>query len=83
MLPLEHSTILLTCSKQYSVLKTNFGFRFEWPFKTCFTVNILKKKHCASLHNRDVLSGTFFVWNGSDINIGNESLFNGLDDLGS
>ena len=24
--PLEHSTILLTCIKQYSVLKNNFGF---------------------------------------------------------
>ena len=25
MLPLEHSAILLTCIKQYLVLKTNFG----------------------------------------------------------
>ena len=48
-----------------------------------FYCKYIKKNHCASLHNRDVLSGTFFVWNGSDINIGNESLFNGLDDLGS
>ena len=31
MLRLEHSAILLTCIKQASVLKTNFGLLFEWP----------------------------------------------------
>ena len=39
MLPLEHSAILLTCIKQESVLKTNFGLLFEWPLKTGFTVS--------------------------------------------
>ena len=38
MLPLEHSAILLTCIKRYSVLKTNFCVLFEWPLKTGFTV---------------------------------------------
>ena len=38
MLPLEHSAILLTCIKRYSVLKTNFGLLFEWSLKTGFTV---------------------------------------------
>ena len=37
--PLEHSAILLTCIKRYSVLKTNFwSSLFEWPLKTGFTV---------------------------------------------
>ena len=35
---LEHSAILLTCSKYYSVLKNNFWSSFEWPLKTGFTV---------------------------------------------
>ena len=35
---LEHSAILLTCIKRLSVFKTNFGFLFEWPLKTGFTV---------------------------------------------
>ena len=35
---LEHSAILLTCIKRYSVLKSNFGLLFEWPLKTGFTV---------------------------------------------
>ena len=38
MLPLELSAILLTCIKQKSVLKTNFGLLFEWSLKTDFTV---------------------------------------------
>ena len=38
MLPLEHSAILLTCIKRYSVLKTNFLCSFEWPLKTGYTV---------------------------------------------
>ena len=29
----EHSAILLTCIKRYSVLKTNFWSSFEWPLK--------------------------------------------------
>ena len=31
-------SILLTCIKRYSVLKTNFCVLFEWPLKTGFTV---------------------------------------------
>ena len=38
MLPFEHSAILLTCIKQYSVLKTHFGLLFERPLKTGFTI---------------------------------------------
>ena len=38
----EHSPILLTCIKQYSILKAIFGHHFEWPFKTCFTVFLYK-----------------------------------------
>ena len=36
--PLVHSAILLTCIKQYSVLKTIFWSFGEWPFYTGFTV---------------------------------------------
>ena len=32
------SALLLTCIKQYLVLKTHFGVIFEWPLKTGFTV---------------------------------------------
>ena len=35
---LGHSTILLACINQLSVLKTNFGLLFDWPLKTGFTV---------------------------------------------
>ena len=38
MLSLEHSAILLTCIKQYSVLKTNFIVLLKWPLMTDFTV---------------------------------------------
>ena len=38
MLPLEHSAILLTYIKRYSVLKTIFWPKCEWPFYTGFTV---------------------------------------------
>ena len=35
---LEHSAILLTCIKLYTVLKTIFVVFFEWPLKTGFAV---------------------------------------------
>ena len=38
MLLLEHSAIFLTCIKQLSVLKTNFGLLFEWPLNSGLTV---------------------------------------------
>ena len=38
MLPLEHSSLLLTCIKQYLVLKTYFQSFREWPFYTHSTV---------------------------------------------
>ena len=38
MLPLEHSAILLTCSKRQSVLKTIFWSFWEWQFYVGFTV---------------------------------------------
>ena len=53
----EHSAILLTCIKRYSVLKTNFDVRFERPLKTGFTVvifftglTIFCANTCSSLH---------------------------------
>ena len=36
----EHTAILLTCIKQYLVLKNNFCLLFEWPLKTGFTVHL-------------------------------------------
>ena len=38
MLQGEHSTILLTCIKQKSVLKYNFGLLIEWLLKAGFTL---------------------------------------------
>ena len=46
MLPLEHSAILLTRIKQQLVLKANFGFLYERPLKTCFTVLIMPFAVC-------------------------------------
>ena len=46
MLPLEHSAILLTCIKRYTVLKPNF-WSFEWPLKvgsTVFLLNVAEKR---------------------------------------
>ena len=44
--PLEHSAILLTCIKRYSVLKINFGLLFEWPLQTGFTVVVFLLSFC-------------------------------------
>ena len=44
MLQGDHSAILLTCIKQYSVVKTNACVLFEWPPKTGFTVYLVYYK---------------------------------------
>ena len=37
LIQVEHSAILLTCTKRISVLKTKFWSFFEWPLQTGFT----------------------------------------------
>ena len=39
MLPSEHSAILLTCIKQWLVLKTNFRSFWEWPLASLMSEN--------------------------------------------
>ena len=49
MLQEMHSTILITCIKQYSVLKTFVLSIFERPLKTCFTVCFFLYLDCSPL----------------------------------
>ena len=54
---LEHSAILLTYIKRYSVLKFSFGLLFEWPLKTGFTVIYCYNK-LPSLLNRNIMNAS-------------------------
>ena len=47
--PVEHSAILLTCTKLPPVFKTYVLSIFEWPLKTSFTVFCVSSSRCHGL----------------------------------